>query len=95
MKDAAEIPELTRISSKGQVVIPTDIRERMHITKGSVFGVTTEKDMIILKKIDTRLKPDDLKTLKLVEEAWKDIEEGRYKRATPDEFFKELAKWKR
>ena len=36
-----------------------------------------------------------MKTLKLIEKAWKDIEEGRYKIATPDEFFKELEKWKK
>lgn len=48
-----------------------------------------------MKKIDTKIKAEDLKTLKLIEEAWKDIEEGRYKSATPDEFFKELDKWKK
>ncbi len=32
------------------------------------------------------------KLSKEIEEAWKDIEEGRYKTASPDEFFKELVK---
>ncbi len=51
--------------------------------------------MIVLKKLDTKMKPEDIKTLKLIEEAWEDIEHGRYKSATPDKFFKELAKWKK
>jgi AbrB family looped-hinge helix DNA binding protein len=95
MRKETQIPELTRVSSKGQIVIPTDIRRKLNIKEGSVFAVTSKKDMIALKKLDTKMKPEDLETLKLLEEAWKDIEEGRYKSATPDEFFKELAKWKK
>jgi len=95
MKNEIEIPELTKLSSKGQIVIPTDIRKRLNVKEGSVFAVTTKKDMIVMKKLETKMKPEDLKTLKLIEEAWKDIEEGRYKSATPDRFFKELAKWKK
>ena len=94
-KDLVEIPELTRASSKGQVVIPTNLRKRLNIKEGSVFAVTSKKDMIVLKKLDTKIKAEDLKTLKLLEEAWEDIEKGRYKSATPDEFFKELSKWKK
>ncbi len=94
-KEQFEIPELTRASSKGQIVIPTDIRKKLSIKEGSTFAVTSKKDMIVLKKLDTKIKADDLKTLKLIEEAWEDIEKGRYKVATPEVFFKELDKWKR
>jgi hypothetical protein len=33
------------------------------------------------------------KTGMLVEEAWKDLETGRYKIYSRDEFFKEFSKW--
>lgn len=95
MKEDIEIPELTKASSKGQIVIPTNIRKRLGIKVGSVFGITTKNDMIVLKKLDKKMKAEDLRTLKLLEEAWKDIEEGRYKRASPENFFKEMAKWKK
>lgn len=95
MKKGIEIPELTKLSSKGQIVIPTDVRNKLKVKEGSVFAITTKKDMIVMKKLNTKMKPEDLRTLKLIEEAWKDIEEGRYKVATPDEFFKELDKWKK
>jgi hypothetical protein len=36
-----------------------------------------------------------LKTLKLIEEAWQDIEEGRFRTGSPEKFFKELGKWKK
>jgi len=32
-------------------------------------------DMIVLKKLEIAMKPEDLRALKLIEEAWKDIEE--------------------
>jgi hypothetical protein len=51
--------------------------------------------MMVMKKLNTEMNSEDLRTLKLIEEAWKDMEEGKYKTATPDNFFKELAKWKK
>lgn len=95
MRKGLEIPELTKVSSKGQLVIPVDVRRKFGIREGSVFAISTKKDMIVLKKLDTKIRAEDLRTLKLVEEAWEDIEKGRYKRAAPDDFFKELAKWKK
>lgn len=92
-KEEFEVPELTRASSKGQVVIPTDVRKRLGIKEGSIFAVTSKKDMVVLKKLDTKMKPEDLKTLKLIEEAWEDIEKGRYKVYPVRKFFKELKKW--
>jgi antitoxin PrlF len=43
--------EMTRVSSKGQVVIPGLIRERLGLTGGSRLLVFGEGDTIILKKI--------------------------------------------
>ena len=88
-----DVPELTRASSKGQIVIPTDIRKKLNIKEGSVFAVSSKKNMLVLKKLDTKIKAEDLKTLKLIEEAWEDIEKGRYKTYSREAFFKELKKW--
>jgi len=41
----------TKMSSKGQVVIPEEIRKRLKLKKGSQFVVVSEKDMVILKAI--------------------------------------------
>jgi AbrB family looped-hinge helix DNA binding protein len=95
MKKEIEVPELTKASSKGQIVIPTSIREKLGVKEGTVFAITAKKDMVVLKKIDTKMKAEDLRSLKLIEEAWEDIEKGRYKVATADNFFKEMAKWKK
>ena len=44
--------EITSLSSKGQVVIPQEIREKLHLALGEKFIVIGEKDTIILKKIE-------------------------------------------
>ncbi|TAL41250.1 MAG: hypothetical protein EPN89_19295 [Methylovulum sp.] len=41
----------TKMSSKGQVVIPEGIRKRLGLTTGSQFVVVGEKDTVILKAI--------------------------------------------
>ena len=43
---------LTRMSSKGQVVIPKALRELMDIREGEVFALFGEDDTIILKRVD-------------------------------------------
>ena len=41
----------TKMSSKGQVVIPEEIRERLQLKRGSQFLVLSAKDVVILKVI--------------------------------------------
>lgn len=41
----------TKMSSKGQVVIPEEIRKRMGLEAGSQFIVVADKDTVILKTI--------------------------------------------
>jgi AbrB family looped-hinge helix DNA binding protein len=89
----SNIPELAKASSKGQIVIPSVVRRKLGIKRGSVFAVSAMNDVIVLKKLETAMKPEDLKALKLIEEAWKDIEEGRYKVYSKKAFFKEFKKW--
>ena len=43
----------TQLSSKGQVVIPEEIRERLGLKPGSRFVVVAERGVVIFKTIDT------------------------------------------
>ncbi len=85
--------EFTKASSKGQIVIPTRIRKKFDIKEGSVLVVAARDDVIVLKKVEPELSAEDLKSLKLIEEAWKDIEVGRYGVRSKEAFFKELKDW--
>lgn len=44
--------EITKMSSRGQVVIPLDIRERLNLYEGEKFVVVGENDTIVLKKLE-------------------------------------------
>jgi len=93
MRDQVRDISFTKASSKGQVVIPTVLRKRHGIKQGTVFSVAARKDMIVLKKIDAKLSEQDLKSLKLIEEAWNDIEQGRYRVMSKQSFLNELKEW--
>jgi AbrB family looped-hinge helix DNA binding protein len=41
----------TKMSSKGQVVIPEEIRKRLNLKSGAQFVVVGENDVVILKAI--------------------------------------------
>jgi len=43
--------DVTRMSAKGQVVIPGDIRQAMALEPGTKFVVAAEGDTVILKRI--------------------------------------------
>ena len=43
--------EITSLSSRGQVVIPQEVRERLQLHIGEKFVVIGEEDTIVLKKV--------------------------------------------
>ncbi|MBI5066408.1 AbrB/MazE/SpoVT family DNA-binding domain-containing protein [Candidatus Woesearchaeota archaeon] len=55
--------ETIKMSSKGQIVIPQDIREDLQLGEGSVFAVVSNQDTIVLKKLETPSKEDLIKEL--------------------------------
>jgi len=44
--------ELITMSSKGQIVIPKDLREQLGFGKGASFAVFGREDTLILKKVN-------------------------------------------
>ena len=52
----------TRMSSKGQIVIPEPIRKRLNLKAGAQFVVVGENDVVILKAI-TAPSMDDFDAL--------------------------------
>ena len=53
--------ETTSMSSRGQIVIPQEIREKMHLHEGEKFVVVGADDTILLKKIQSPSFEDLLK----------------------------------
>lgn len=45
--------ELTRVSDKGQVVIPKEIRDRFNFAEGTKLIVLATDDAVVLQKVET------------------------------------------
>ncbi len=58
--------ETVKMSSKGQVVIPQDIREGLHAGEGTVFAVVGSRDTVVLKKIKTPSRDDLIRELGVI-----------------------------
>ena len=84
---------ITRMSSKGQVVIPSEMRA--DFKEGEKLLVIKSRGRLILKKakdMDKNLE-EDLIFARRTEEAWKRYEKGKFKSMSADDFLKELEKW--
>jgi len=84
---------ITTMSSKGQIVIPSELRA--DIKEGDKFIVMRNKKQIILEKtsaLDEKLK-EDLEFARRTEEAYKQIEEGKFSSMSSEEFLKKLEEW--
>ncbi len=85
--------QITKMSSKGQMVIPFEIRQQANLHEGETFSISTKDNLIVLKKINKELEKEDLKTFIEIKNAWQEIEQGKCKKMSGDEFLKEIEKW--
>lgn len=85
--------DITRISSKGQVVIPAEMRGGFEEGDKLVI-IKSEKQIILtpVREFDKQLA-GDIAFAKKTEDALKRYEQGRFKKMSGDEFLKELEKW--
>ena len=84
---------ITRISSKGQIVIPSSMRD--NLSEGEELLIIREGERYILKPLD-ELKPalrDDILFAGKTEEAFLEYRKGSFKRKEKDAFLDELASW--
>lgn len=84
---------VTKMSSKGQVVIPSEMRG--DIQEGDKILIIKNNRQLIMKKankLDENLA-EDLEFARRTEEALKRYEKGEFKEMSAEEFSKELEKW--
>lgn len=84
---------ITKMSSKGQVVIPAEMRKGIH--EGEKLMIIKSKDQLILKKTKDLKKTlkEDLEFARRTEEAWKRYEKGEFIEMDFDEFLEKAKKW--
>ena len=62
--------EITKVSTKGQIVIPQEIRKELGIESGTSMVVTKMKDYVLLKKIKIPDLKKEFEELTKFGEAW-------------------------
>lgn len=84
---------ITKISSKGQVVIPQEMRKGFR--EGDKLVVIRNDKQLILKKVEDFGKniEGDLEFARRTEEAYKRIEKGEYLSVDSDNLIEEMGKW--
>ncbi len=84
---------VTKMSSKGQVVIPSEMRGDLH-EGDKILIIKNDRQLIMKKanKLDENLA-EDLEFARRTEEALKRYEKGEFKEMSAGEFLKELEKW--
>ena len=82
--------EITKLSTKGQVVIPESFRK--DISSGTAFIVSKQNDLIILKKVEGLTK-QEMVEMKELDKIWKEIDSGKCKSYTEKDFFKKMKEW--
>ncbi|MBS3124851.1 AbrB/MazE/SpoVT family DNA-binding domain-containing protein [Candidatus Woesearchaeota archaeon] len=84
---------ITTMSSKGQIVIPKEMRSR--IKEGEKIVILERDGQFVLKlarNLDKNFK-DDLEFARRTEDAWKSYDRGEFKSSSAEDFLKELSKW--
>lgn len=84
--------EVLSVSSKGQVVLPMEMRKRLSIGSGSKLAAYSLGDMIMLKPIDIPTEQDFKESLNQAAE-W--AKEAGYKEADVDDIVKSYRRAKR
>ena len=85
--------DITKMSSKGQIVIPREMRK--NIKEGEKIVIIQNGNQLILKKAKDFSKniEEDLIFAKRTEEAWKRYDKGEFISMDFDDFLKEAKKW--
>jgi AbrB family looped-hinge helix DNA binding protein len=85
--------DTTKISSKGQIVIPSNMRQGLN--EGDTLLIIKDSNTILLKKaddLDEKFK-EDLEFARRTEEAWERHDRGEFKTMEFNDFLKEMKKW--
>jgi len=82
--------EITKLSEKGQIVIPKKIRRDFEV--GTPFIVARQNNLIILKGVEGLNDEEKTEMLEL-DGIWADIDAGNCETFTSEEFFIKMKEW--
>lgn len=82
--------ETTKLSTKGQIVIPEGLRNGFD--EGTIFTITRKNNLIVLKRVEglSQEEEKEMDELKLI---WKEVDEGNCEIYEVEDFFKRMKSW--
>ena len=63
MKPIIEAQDFAKISPRGQLVIPKDIRDELHIKGGDILVTALVDNVILIKKIKPKITKEELERI--------------------------------
>lgn len=81
---------IAKVSTKGQIVIPSALRDKIHT--GDEFLIVKDHERIILKNMKNLASDlrDDLLFAEQVEKAWQEHDKGKFIKKSKVDFLEEL-----
>ena len=85
---------VTKMSSRGQIVIPSDMREDME--DGEKMIIIKDDGEYTLKRVKNMSNKieEDIEFARRTEEAWKEYDAGKFTSSSASEFIKEMRSWR-
>jgi len=85
-------PQVTKLSSRGQMVVPQNLRDKLGLEEGQQFVVIGEGDTLIFKRMEM---PTMAKMQKMLEASRKWAKEARLKKSDITKAIKRVRKQNR
>ena len=82
--------EITKLSTKGQIVIPESLRKGLQT--GTPFVVSRQEELIVLKEVKDLTK-EEVREMKELDKIWKEIDEGKGTTMDVEDFLKDMETW--
>jgi AbrB family looped-hinge helix DNA binding protein len=82
--------ELTRLSERGQIVIPTELRKSMNLREGERFIIMGVGDTIVLRKLE--LSQERLRLKKLIRDSREIARKGGFSEREVQNLIRETRK---
>jgi AbrB family looped-hinge helix DNA binding protein len=82
--------EITKLSTKGQIVIPEEIRKGLEV--GTPFVVVKQGNLILLKKVENFSKKE-LVEIRELDKIWEEVDKGKCESYAEEDFFKKMKEW--
>jgi AbrB family looped-hinge helix DNA binding protein len=81
---------IAKVSTKGQIVIPTSLRKDIMI--GDEFLIVKDEDRMVIKNLKSLAIDikDDILFAKKIDEAWAEYDKGKFVKKSKEDFLKVL-----